>query len=489
MPNPILLVHGWSASYQSFMPMQQWLTQQGYQAASVYFGQYDSMEDHVTFDDVAVGMQERIQQLVREGKIKLDPFSLDAIVHSTGGPSIRHWLNYYLRVVCKGDFSKCPIKRLIMLAPANFGSRLAQQGESALAKIFMGGLSHGFETGKHILEGLELGSPILWKIASQDLFSNQKFYPSSPDNGPFVFVFSGTDTFGALKGLVAAGANEDGSDGTVRAGAASLNSILIRSEFLTDPMHSTTSVAFQPNDPFAFRLVQGRNHATIVSENGAIHPEVAALLQRCLAVTDGKSYSDLRTAFDAETQAVAAAVQKNVHAHQQIAFRVQDQLSNSVTDYRLDFHVVDDTIRTNSWGAGAEQSLDQIKKYIDLTQYLQDNVICHVQTHSVDSSYRTFFVNINELNTLLDKMAQRSPDCYIGMNLDAQGRTRNLTYDTDKIRYINVSRPIGQANGKPVNFFQANTTTLVEITLRSTPTDRVVDVWSSADRDQYPNWP
>src|SRR5262249_52816477 len=147
-----------------------------------------------TFDDVAVGMHERFQELVSSKRISLAPFSWDAIVHSTGGPPIRHWLNYYLTNIFNGEFSKIPIKRLIMLAPANFGSRLAQQGESSLAKIFMGGLSHGFQTGKLVLEGLELGSPTLWRIADQDLFSNAKFYPVDSDNGPFVFVFSGTDT-------------------------------------------------------------------------------------------------------------------------------------------------------------------------------------------------------------------------------------------------------------------------------------------------------
>ena len=81
-------------------------------------------------------------------------------------------------------------------------------------------MEHGFQTGKRILEGLELGSPVLWRIAEGDLFAGERRYPCTP-KGPFVYVMSGSDTYGHLKGLVAKGANEHGSDGTIRTAAAS----------------------------------------------------------------------------------------------------------------------------------------------------------------------------------------------------------------------------------------------------------------------------
>ena len=82
----------------------------------------------VTFDDLATGLQRRFMELGEKGTLTLEPFSLDIIVHSTGGPVVRHWLNHYLTDVCKGDLARCPVRSLIMLAPANFGSRLAAQG-------------------------------------------------------------------------------------------------------------------------------------------------------------------------------------------------------------------------------------------------------------------------------------------------------------------------------------------------------------------------
>ncbi|MBI4574172.1 MAG: alpha/beta hydrolase, partial [candidate division NC10 bacterium] len=163
MPNPVLIVHGWSDNYESFVPLKTWLASQGYPAQQVFLGNYESMEDHVTFDDLATGLHMRLEEMQEAKTIpELAPFSLDVIVHSTGGPVVRHWLHYYLNDNCKGDLARCPIRSLIMLAPANFGSRLAAQGKSALAKLFRGGVGHGFQTGRLILEGLELGSPALW---------------------------------------------------------------------------------------------------------------------------------------------------------------------------------------------------------------------------------------------------------------------------------------------------------------------------------------
>jgi triacylglycerol esterase/lipase EstA (alpha/beta hydrolase family) len=124
----VLIVHGWSDTYESFEPLKDLLVAAGYQTTQVFLGTYASMRDDVTFDDLATGLQRRFMELGEKGTLTLEPFSLDIIVHSTGGPVVRHWLNHYLTDVCKGDLARCPVRSLIMLAPANFGSRLAAQG-------------------------------------------------------------------------------------------------------------------------------------------------------------------------------------------------------------------------------------------------------------------------------------------------------------------------------------------------------------------------
>ncbi len=69
MPNPVLILHGWSDNYQSFAPLKAWFNANGYTAESVFLANYESMEDHVTFDDLAVGFQVQLNALVREGRL------------------------------------------------------------------------------------------------------------------------------------------------------------------------------------------------------------------------------------------------------------------------------------------------------------------------------------------------------------------------------------------------------------------------------------
>ncbi len=230
-------------------------------------------------------------------QFSLAPFSLDLIVHSTGGPVVRHWLNYYLNDVCNGDLEKCPVRSIIMLAPANFGSRLAAQGKSALAKLFKGGVANGFQTGANILDGLELGSPALWRMAHRDLFASRSIYPCVPEKGPFVYIFSGTGTYGDLKGLVAVGANEDGSDGTIRASSASMDSVKITASY-TGAKPDVQAIR-QQNSPYAFRLVPGVNHSEIVPRdaNDDQHP-MYPLILKCLAINTSAAYRDLSQVFD-----------------------------------------------------------------------------------------------------------------------------------------------------------------------------------------------
>ena len=473
--NPVLILHGWSDNYESFFELKRWLCAHGYQVKEVFFGNYESMEDHVTFDDLADGLQTRFEEMTLKGDLPaLKPFSLDVIVHSTGGLVVRHWLHHYIQDVCKRDLECCPIQRLIMLAPANFGSRLAEQGKSGLTKIFKGGLAHGFETAKVIPEGLELGSPVTWRIAEQDLFSANKFYRGSKGHGPFVFIFSGTGTYGDLKGFVATGANEDGSDGTVRAAAASLNSVNI----VADCSHPQQPTAFARRgnyDAFAFGLVPGKNHSQVVPNdaNDDKHP-IFARIKQCLDVDTDAKYDALRTQFENENSAFYEGEgikddDERVHRFQQFLVRVNDDMRNDVTDYRIDFHVVDGTIAGSNWDIKQGATLNALRKYQKLTRFLQDHVIAHVNKHSVNPSYRTFFVNLDKLAELRARIQKESPGAFIGMNLDAAGPTRNITYDTDRLRYLPVEIKIPDDQQGHVDFFKANTSTLVEMRVQRVP--------------------
>jgi len=475
----ILIVHGWSDTYESFQPLKNLLVAAGHQTAQVFLGTYSSMRDDVTFDDLATGLQRRFTEMTLNGVLNLAPFSLDVIVHSTGGPVVRHWLNHYLSDICKGDLARCPVRSLIMLAPANFGSRLAAQGKSALAKLFKGGMATGSQTGKRILEGLELGSPVLWRIADGDLFASERRYPCTKQ-GPFVYVLSGSDTYGHLRGLVAKGANENGSDGTIRAAAASLNSIKIRANY-TEPAHPKAEILFQPNEPFAFRIMPGMNHSTIVPRGDATTTNATfALIQQCLSVATPEEYTQLRDRWEGETKAFfegekAKTSDAAVDPHQQFVVRVQDEIGNDVTDYRLDFHVVDDSIRSSAWHDDAETLL-KLQAYQEFTVFLTENVLLDVQPHSVNPSYRTFFVNLRRLDELRARLEADARRPFIGMNVDAVPRGQGLTYATDQLRYFRVDAPLRSEGGQPVTFFKESTSTLVDISLQGVQGPEVIQV-------------
>ena len=477
MANPVLILHGWSDNYQSFEPLKAWFRASGYTAESVFLANYESMEDHVTFDDLAVGFHVRLDALVRANRLPpLQPHSLDVIVHSTGGPVFRHWLAYYLANVCGGDRSKNPIRAAVMLAPANFGSRLAAQGKSALAMLFKGGVEHGFQTGRRILGGLELGSPELWAMAERDLFCDACVYPTDPAKGPFVFILSGTSTYGHLKGLAAKGANEDGSDGTVRASAAALNCIRLDLNFL-DPTDPSVTVRLQKNEPFALRLVPEKNHSTVVPDDPAASHPTFDLIRQCFAVQDLAGYRQLRQKFEQDNAAFYATQatlgeEEAVHGYQQFIFHVRDELDNDVEDYRIAFHVVDDTVTHSAWSDPVV--LQGLQRYQAYTTVLQEEVIVDVQPHTVNPSYRTFFVNLDKLDALRAELRQKFPKAYIGMNLDATGPTNDLTYNTDPLKYLPVEVPIPvDGSGNPVTFFARNTSTLVDIKISRIPTDRI----------------
>ena len=489
MPNPVLILHGWSDNARSFVPLKRWLVAQGRRTEDVFLGNYESMEDHVTFDDLADGLQTRLDALKRQGKITLEPFSVDVIVHSTGGPVIRHWLTHYVRDMCDSDRAQCPIARLIMLAPANFGSRLAAQGKTALAKVFRGGVTHGFMTGRRILEGLELGSPVLWQMAENDLFCGNPIYPIGP-KGPWVFVFSGTDTYSHLKGFVAKGAAEDGSDGTIRAAAAALDSVrfkvdyrhpaALRGEAKSATGSTIVTVERSTSAPVAFRLVEGVNHSRIVPQDDTA--PILPLVSACLKVDDASAYEKLRKEFAEanesfyERQATATlGSEDRVHAYQQFIVRVRDDMGNDVDDYRLDFHVVDQTIARSAWDAKDSEDavLAGLKKYQRLTQRLNTEILVDVVPHSVNRSYRTFFVNLDALEALHRELPEGA---FIGLNLDASGPTSDLSYDTDGLRYLPAEVKLAASDGTMLAFFARNTSTLVEFIVQRVPSERVFGV-------------
>ena len=82
--------------------------------------------DHVAdwvIDDLPQAIDDALGPKVNEG--------FACITHSTGGPVVRLWMKLYH----EKNLSACPMKHLVMLAPANHGSTLAQLGKGVLGRL------------------------------------------------------------------------------------------------------------------------------------------------------------------------------------------------------------------------------------------------------------------------------------------------------------------------------------------------------------------
>ena len=150
--NQVVILHGWSDNWDSFGPLANFLKAQGFQILDLFLANYKSMDDDVSIEDAAKAMQAAVEAKIADKELK-PPF--DLIVHSTGGLVARTWLAAY----CAGMTpEQMPVQRLVMIAPANFGSKLADVGQTILGRVVKG-WDHGFHTGKLMLDGLALGSP------------------------------------------------------------------------------------------------------------------------------------------------------------------------------------------------------------------------------------------------------------------------------------------------------------------------------------------
>ena len=87
MSNPLVLLHGYSASGQAFSTWKNALLAAGRKIEEIAVGNYVTLNNEVTVDDIATGFQHALQD---KG---LDKTPFDAIVHSTGMLVLRSWLS------------------------------------------------------------------------------------------------------------------------------------------------------------------------------------------------------------------------------------------------------------------------------------------------------------------------------------------------------------------------------------------------------------
>lgn len=406
MSRQVAILHGWSDNSESFNPLADFLRQNGYQAVPIFLGDYISLRDDVNIDDVAKRMEEVVQAKMERGHLDNN---FDLVVHSTGGLVARRWIaSYYTNC-------PCPVKNLLMLAPANFGSKLAHKGRSMMGRIYKGWRT-GFETGEEMLYALELGSRFQWELASADLLiepgsltGTTQFYGPGRVR-PFVIV--GTHPYPELAAKIT---NENGSDGTVRVAAANLNTQGITIDFCGDPEYLLNPKLIQwkkrggGNNEFPLAVLPDRTHGNIIrpdepglGKNQNTRDRLGQLIVQALSVNTTADYGRVRDEWSTvtkETRILAGftdEAQKSrddffkkpgtpaeyFHEYYQVNVRVEDEFGEPIPDYFLSFM------------PKQKQHWYSLKKSFSPSgTFFHSEVLEHVHKHQRDGSHRTLYID------------------------------------------------------------------------------------------------
>lgn len=286
----LVFVHGWSVTSTSTygalpQQLQAQAAAQGITlgVADIWLSEYVSFDDVVTMPDIVRAFDHALRDL------HLQDASFACITHSTGGPVLREWLRAQRER--PGAFSTIRLTHAMMLAPANFGSALAQLGKGVLGRLKA--WAGGVEPGQRVLDWLELGS------AESISLNLDHIHGDDPaQRGQYLFVLTGDRPDRSLYDHINSYTGEDGSDGVVRIAAANLNArhaVLARQASGALALNATTA----PRT--AFKLIAGASHSG--TDHGVMaaapHETIDALL-RCLHVRDAAGYRALCDAFDAE---------------------------------------------------------------------------------------------------------------------------------------------------------------------------------------------
>jgi hypothetical protein len=323
----------------------------------LFLGRYISFHDEVRLPDVSRAFRTAVEEEL--ASLLADDRRFACITHSTGGPVIRDW---WRRYYVDGDGGRCPMSHLVMLAPANFGSALAQLGKSRVGRLkaWMGGV----EPGQGILDWLELGSDEARALNTGWIHTDDRRIAA---DGLFPFVLTGQTIDRAFYDHLNAYTGEPGSDGVVRVAAANLNARHVLLSQSAPEVHPTRrprvrapaleleSLVRAPET--ALRIVRGAAHSGASRgimrgvHKAAGHRKgrdaVAAILE-CLSVTTKADYRRVMQTFEAETaivrneervETVERLLGRESHfvhdRHAMIVFRVIDDEGRPVDDFDL----------------------------------------------------------------------------------------------------------------------------------------------------------
>jgi len=355
--NPLLLVfvHGYSVTnldtYGELpLRLRSEALERGIDASieNIYLGRYVTFNDEVRLDDVSKAMQAAIEQQIPKGTRFI------CITHSTGGPVVRNWWHLFYaqtNVIC-------PMSHLVMLAPANHGSALAQLGKTRLSRVKS--WFDGLEPGQRILDWLELGSDEAWQLNTDWILNGDKHIS---EKGIFPFVITGQDIDRKLYDHINSYTGELGSDGVIRVSSTNLNSRYIKlkqqAPQQSDSLTSATELhveTFKEAPQTAFRILSQKAHSgekmgimrSVSKEPSDEHSaELINTFFDCISVTNLQGYKKICEEFSAQTATVQTNslieiekffLKSSVYFHDRysmVIFRIKDSEGYPLSNFDL----------------------------------------------------------------------------------------------------------------------------------------------------------
>ena len=361
-----------------------------------------------------------------------------------------------------------------MLAPANFGSRLASMGQSMLGRLVKG-WDNWFHTGKRMLQDLELSSPYLWSLAKRDLLSVSSPVSASiyGDNGVWPFVIVGTHPYiNPLRSIL----SEEGADGTVRVSAANMNVLGATINFAgngneNDPEIIPWSQRTIDTWAMPMAVLPNYDHATITTP--VSKTPLADLILQALGCTSVNSYQAICASWEQLSEQTALQGLQNpldpnslpgegakafLHQFMQVNVHVVDDHGEDVPDFFLEFFGPSNLATTNESMA-----------------YFHNKVLQHVHVNGQNSSYRCLYADRTELYKNFYSSIQPPAEKKLWMSISAAPLGDNVSYFKN-YKTGAAGKVLAHQfddNEKLIFRLRRNTTHFIEIIIPRTPGDKV----------------
>ena len=418
MPLPVVLIHGYSTEGKTvddgdytaqtvgeiYGRLVQDLTDMGQSVVPVNVSRYVSLDDGIGIDDLSLALHRalRATNLLETG--------FNAVIHSTGALVARNWVRRH----SKPDGS-CPLKRLVHLAGANFGSGWAHVGATQFARFARA--VQGVQPGVAVLHDLELASNWAIDLHTHFLEPGQDMLK---DYGVMEFSLVGSQVPPEFLVVPVRYGREDGSDGVMRVSASNLNFNYVE----IVPTETATDIAW--DDAVAYAESQSGATPTQSEDAGAefdhgfytvarfSHPDLPERTPVPFAIP----YNTCHTDFAQKTNIVTGADNR-----QYVLPLIEEALKSTPETYATlpkDFDAATaatyDKVRHPDHDKGFLANLkDAVKNLVDNPKGLYDphaHLVIRVRDHlgGPVNDFSVFFNSFGseEPDTLIDKLFEDS---------------------------------------------------------------------------------